>query len=79
MKSSKVSPLPTTTDAKLARAQLHKEEGNLEFKEGKYKKAISLYSKGIAYTSGLPGRKGSLGEADIVKKLGQGQPVEDLE
>ena len=38
------------------------------FKEGKYKKAISIYSTAIAYTSGLPGSQRSKGEADIVKK-----------
>lgn len=66
----RVAPLPTTIDGKLERAILHKSEGNEMFKASNYKKAISLYSKGLSYTTGLDGRKTSLGEADIVKKMG---------
>ena len=66
----RVAPLPTTIDGKLERAVLHKSEGNEQFKANNYKRAISLYSKGLSYTKGLDGRKASLGEADIVKKMG---------
>ena len=69
LKIFKSDPLPSTIEGKLERAQLHKEEGNNLFKKGDFKKAVCLYSKAVAYTSGLPGSKRSLGEADIVKQF----------
>ena len=58
--------------------QLHlKQEGNEIFKAGNYKKAITLYSRAIAYTHGMPGSSRALGEADIARTFG-GQKVEPL-
>lgn len=45
------------------------QEGNIFFKEGKFKKAISTYSKAIAYTHGLPGSQRSRGMYDMIFTL----------
>lgn len=51
---------PTDIAGKLAVATDYKNKGNAYFKEGKYNKAIVNYSKALAYTKGLPGRKEGL-------------------
>jgi len=76
--SAQVAPLPTTIDGKLERAFQHKSEGNEMFKTSNFKKAISCYSKGLSYTTGLEGRSGSRGQADIVKKLGYSSSSEAM-
>lgn len=54
------SSFPTDIIGKVEIAKSFKDKGNELFKTGQFKKAIINYSKALAYTKGLPGRKNGL-------------------
>lgn len=58
--ASERKPFPQDTPGKIEMAKELKDEGNKYFKEQNFKKAITEYSKALAFTKGLPGRKQGL-------------------
>ena len=58
--SSERKPFPQDTAGKIEMAKELKDEGNQHFKDQNFKKAITTYSKALAFTKGLPGRKQGL-------------------
>ena len=66
-------PFPTTIEGKIARAMQYKEDGNVLFKDGHYKKAVSTYAKVLAFVRGLPGSKRGLnGWSDLAAGIPMG-------
>jgi tetratricopeptide (TPR) repeat protein len=76
-------PFESAISKKIDTAAGYKNKGNECFKEGAFKKALINYSKGLAFTKGLPGRSKGLDglsklAMDSVSKADKVSPEDDM-